>query len=355
MEKADLDLKDLGSRFDEEIRGVASEEDLLHLKSAYLGKKGHLSLFLRGLGDLPAEARPLYGSQANELKKRIEEECRDLLTKFSEKKREKKLQEESLDISLPGRMTGRGHLHPLTQVLEEVEDIFREIGFSVFEGPEVETDYYNFEALNIPPEHPARDMQDTFYVTPAASPQKKNSYTGPFLLRTHTSPVQIHVMKKTKPPIRMIAPGAVYRRDSDISHTPMFHQVEGLVVDEGVTFPDLKGVVSYFFQRLFGPSLKLRFRPSYFPFTEPSAEVDIQCVICRGEKEVCRLCKSTGWLEVMGCGMVHPAVFESVGYDSTKYRGFAFGMGIERLTMLKLGVPDIRLFFENDLRFLRQF
>ncbi len=370
MEKAELDLKGLGAKFEEEAKGVHSEEDLLRLKSAYLGKKGHLSLFLRSLGDLPVESRPLYGAQANELKQRIEEECHQLLDSFSLQKRERKLQEEAVDITLPGRSVASGRLHPLTQILEEVEDIFRDIGFSVFEGPEIETDYYNFEALNIHRDHPARDMQDTFYVgrDTALSPHPSSDSRGftahshsAYLLRTHTSPVQIHVMEKTKPPIRMIAPGVVYRRDSDISHTPMFHQVEGLVVDEGVKFSDLKGVVSYFFHRLFGASLKLRFRPSYFPFTEPSAEVDIQCVICgamhrtvHGKKN-CRLCKSTGWLEVMGCGMVNPAVFRSVRYDTKKYSGFAFGMGIERLTMLKYGIPDIRLFFENDLRFLKQF
>lgn len=355
-------LQELGKQFEEEIKRVRTEEDLVRLKAAYLGKKGHISLFLRGLGDLPVESRPLYGAQANELKERIEKECRALLQQLAREKKERRLQEEGVDITLPGRFVEPGGLHPITQMLEEVENIFREIGFSVFEGPEIETDYYNFEALNIPKDHPARDMQDTFYVNvgaPLGAPRDRAQQAAP-LLRTHTSPVQIHVMKKRKPPIRMIAPGVVYRRDSDISHTPMFHQVEGLQVGEGIRFSDLKGVVTHLIHRLFGESLPLRFRPSYFPFTEPSAEVDMGCVICRGGKktaggETCRLCKGSGWLEVIGCGMVHPAVFENVGYDSKKWTGYAFGMGIERLTMLKHGIPDIRLFFENDLRFLRQF
>jgi phenylalanyl-tRNA synthetase alpha chain len=382
METGGLHLQDLQSQFEEEIKKIRTEEDLLRLKAAYLGKKGHISLFLKGLGDLPVESRPIYGAQANELKERIEEECRAALEKILLAKKERRLREETIDITLPGRAVEKGGLHPLTQLLEEAEAIFREIGFSVFEGPEIETDYYNFEALNIPKDHPARDMQDTFYlgdpcgpeggyprlsdsgrasdVPQAPAPRTGKARSSALLLRTHTSPVQIHVMKKMKPPIRMIAPGVVYRRDSDISHTPMFHQVEGLVVGEGIRFSDLKGVVSYFLHRLFDASIPLRFRPSYFPFTEPSAEVDIGCVICRGKKklengEACRLCKASGWLEVIGCGMVHPAVFENVGYDTRKVTGFAFGMGIERLTMLKHGIPDIRLFFENDLRFLRQF
>ncbi len=345
------ELTHLATQFGEEIQKISSEEELHRLKSAYLGKKGYVSQLLRNLGQLSPEERPVYGSRTNELKNQIEEECRLLLEKISEQKKEKKIREECVDVTLPGRQFSEGSHHPLTLVMEEVKDLFRDIGFSIYEGPEIETDFYNFEALNIPIHHPARDMQDTFYVN------------SQFLLRTHTSPVQIHVMKKTKPPIRMIAPGAVYRRDSDISHTPMFHQVEGLVVDSDIRFSDLKGVLAYFLNRFFGQSLKLRFRPSYFPFTEPSAEVDIGCVICGathggGKKEKitsCRLCKGTGWLEVMGCGMVHPAVFEKVGYGKYKIKGFAFGMGIERLTMLKFAIPDIRLFYENDLRFLRQF
>lgn len=351
------DLTELSRQFEEEIRGIRSEGDLLRLKAAYLGKAGHLSLFLKGLRGLPLEARPLYGARANELKERIERECREFLARLARLKREREIQEGSVDVTLPGRLGGEGRLHPVTQVLYEVEEIFREIGFSVFEGPEIETDYYNFEALNIPKDHPARDMQDTFYLGGPASPRGQ-----PLLLRTHTSPVQIHVMEKMRPPIRMIAPGVVYRRDSDISHTPMFHQVEGLVVGEGIRFSDLKGVVSWFLHRLFGEGLGLRFRPSYFPFTEPSAEIDIECVLCHGKGRIrgrsekgCRLCQGGGWLEVIGCGLVHPAVFEKVGYERERYSGFAFGMGIERLALLKFGIPDIRLFFENDLRFLRQF
>jgi len=366
---ASLSLPDIEAQFDRDIHVIRTEDDLARLKAAYLGKGGRVTECMRGLGQLPPDQRPAFGSQVNQLKQKIEASFRDVQEKIARDKREEKLRAESVDVTLPGRAVEAGGLHPITLVMEEVENIFREIGFSIHEGPEIETDFFNFEALNIPKNHPARDMQDTFYLEGAAAPlqttRRDASRTGragssPLLLRTHTSPVQIHVMKKMKPPIRMIAPGAVYRRDSDISHTPMFHQVEGLVVAEGVQFAHLKGVVSYVLQRLFGDELHVRFRPSYFPFTEPSAEVDIQCVICRGKKTLadgnpCRLCKSSGWLEVMGCGMVHPAVFEKVGYDAKKYSGFAFGMGIERLSMLKFGIPDIRLFFENDLRFLRQF
>ena len=246
-----------------------------------------------------------------------------------------------IDVTLPGRRLPQGRLHPLTRINREVCDIFLHLGFETVEGPEVELDYYNFEALNIPADHPARDMQDTFY------------FNDKVLLRTHTSPMQIRVMEKRQPPVRVIAPGRVYRRDSDLTHTPMFHQVEGLLVDKGVTFADLKGVLTAFVHQMFGEEVGVRFRPSYFPFTEPSAEVDIECVICRGAG--CRVCQTTGWLEVLGSGMVHPAVFEAVGYDPEVYTGFAFGLGVERIAMLKYGVDDIRLFFENDLRFLRQF
>ncbi len=342
-----ISITDLGQQFDSEMSGVSSEEDVRRLKAAYLGKQGHISGFLRKLGELPPDERPRAGSLANELKKKIEEECRNTLEKLLGEKQARKVAEESLDVTLPGRspcIRPGGGLHPVSRMLEDVEGIFRDIGFAVFEGPEVETDFYNFEALNIPADHPARDMQDTFYLAASA------------LLRTHTSPVQIHVMQSMKPPIRMIAPGAVYRRDSDISHTPMFHQVEGLLVDRHVGFTHLKGVVTHFLNRLFGPRLQVRFRPSYFPFTEPSAEVDIACVVCEGKENTpCRLCKTTGWLEVMGCGMVHPNVLKNVRIDPEEFSGFAFGMGIERLAMLKYRIPDIRLFFENDLRFLRQF
>jgi phenylalanyl-tRNA synthetase alpha chain len=246
-----------------------------------------------------------------------------------------------VDVTLPGRRQPRGRIHPLNRVMAEVCDIFLYLGFEAVTGPEVELDWYNFEALNLPPDHPARDMQDTFY------------FNDQVLLRTHTSPMQIRTMEKRQPPVRIIAPGKVYRRDSDITHSPMFHQVEGLLVDKHVTFADLKGVLTAFVHQMFGPEVGVRFRPSYFPFTEPSAEVDIQCVMCGGDG--CRVCQATGWLEVLGSGMVHPAVFEAVGYDPEIYTGFAFGLGVERIAMLKYGIDDIRLFFENDLRFLRQF
>lgn len=341
-------MENLARQFEEEAGRVRSDDELVRLKAAYLGKSGRVTELFKTLSSLPPAERPAFGAGINQLKQRIESTCGELHERIVREKVQAKLSAEAVDVTLPGRVVARGTLHPVTSVLREVETIFREIGFSVHEGPEIETDFFNFEALNIPKNHPARDMQDTFYVS-------GRTQGSPLLLRTHTSPVQIHVMKKKKPPIRMIAPGAVYRRDSDISHTPMFHQVEGLVVDENVTFADLKGAVSYFLQKLFGENLNVRFRPSYFPFTEPSAEVDIQCVICGGKGKACRLCKESGWLEVMGCGMVHPAVFEKVGYDAKRYSGFAFGMGIERLAMLKFGIPDIRLFFENDIRFLRQF
>lgn len=343
-------MQDLARKFEEEVGGVASEDDLVRLKAAYLGKQGHLTAVLKTLGSLSPDQRPVVGAQVNELKERIERTVRDLTVSLSERRKSEKLRAESVDVTLPGRSAEKGGAHPLTRLLDEVEDIFRNIGFSVHEGPEVETEFFNFEALNIPQNHPARDMQDTFYL-------EGRTQGSPLLLRTHTSPVQIHVMKGHKPPIRMIAPGVVYRRDSDVTHSPMFHQVEGLVVDEKVTMADLKGTVAYFLRRLFGEDLKVRFRPSYFPFTEPSAEVDLECFACQGKKtgEVCRICKGTGWIEMGGSGMVHPAVFEHVGYDPKKVKGFAFGMGIERLAMLKYGITDIRLFFENDLRFLRQF
>lgn len=360
MEPGGLSVQDLAQKFENEIGNVRSEDELVRLKAAYLGKSGCVTERFKNLSSLPPAERPVFGAQINQLKTRIETALRERQEALAREKLERKLKVESVDVTLPGRAVPKGGLHPVLRVMDEVEDIFREIGFSVHEGPEVETDFFNFEALNIPAEHPARDMQDTFYLENPPSPPFVKGGLGGFLLRTHTSPVQIHVMKKTKPPIRMIAPGAVYRRDSDISHTPMFHQVEGLVVGEGICFADLKGAVLYFLHRLFDEALRVRFRPSYFPFTEPSAEVDIQCVICKGTKkadsgESCKLCKGSGWLEVMGCGMVHPAVFEKVGYDAKKVSGFAFGVGIERLTMLKFGIPDIRLFFENDLRFLRQF
>jgi phenylalanyl-tRNA synthetase alpha chain len=332
-------VKSLESAALQSIRHARTPEELELLRVKYLGRKGDLTQILRGLKDQDPELRRLLGQEANRVKmaleKDLEEKERDL------KEAARRVASTTVDVTLPGRRLPRGRLHPLNQIMAEVCDIFLHLGFEAVEGPEVELDWYNFEALNLPPDHPARDMQDTFY------------FSDKVLLRTHTSPMQIRTMEARQPPVRIIAPGKVYRRDSDITHSPMFHQVEGLLVDKGVTFADLKGVLTAFVHQMFGPEVGVRFRPSYFPFTEPSAEVDIECVMCGGHG--CRVCQATGWLEVLGSGMVHPAVFEAVGYDPETYTGFAFGLGIERIAMLKYGVDDIRLFFDNDLRFLRQF
>ena len=322
------------------LSSVKDEKELNDLRVKYLGKKGVITLSLKKVGSLSSEERPEFGRQVNEVKNILEE---GIKAKKDELKKKASLDEKNdfFDPTLPGKRPARGTLHPITQVMDEVISIFTFMGFEVAEGPEIESDYYNFEALNIPKDHPARDMQDTFYIT------------DDIVLRTHTSPVQIRTMEKESPPVRVIAPGKVYRCDSDISHTPMFHQVEGLFVDEGVSFTHLKGILNIFAHEVFGRDTALRFRPSFFPFTEPSAEVDVQCVICKGKG--CRLCSNTGWLEILGAGMVDPEVFKSVNYDSEKWTGFAFGMGIERIAMLKYGIDDIRLFFENDLRFLKQF
>ena len=322
------------------LSSVTDEKELNDLRVKYLGKKGVITLSLKKVGSLSSEERPEFGRQVNEVKKFLEE---GIKAKKDELKKKASLDEKKdfFDPTLPGERPARGTLHPITQVMDEVISIFTFMGFEVAEGPEIESDYYNFEALNIPKDHPARDMQDTFYIT------------DDIVLRTHTSPVQIRTMEKESPPIRIIAPGKVYRCDSDISHTPMFHQVEGLFVDEGISFAHLKGILKIFVHEVFGRDTALRFRPSFFPFTEPSAEVDVQCVICKGKG--CRLCSNSGWLEILGAGMVDPEVFKSVNYDSEKWTGFAFGMGIERIAMLKYGIDDIRLFFENDLRFLKQF
>ena len=322
-----------------EIRGAGSPEDLARLRVHYLGRKGAVTGILRSLGGLPPEVRRNVGQEANRVKTALETALDEALRALKAAARLGATP--AADVTLPGRRLPRGRLHPLNRIMAEVCDIFLHLGFEAVEGPEVELDWYNFEALNLPPDHPARDMQDTFY------------FNDQVLLRTHTSPMQIRTMEVRQPPVRIIAPGKVYRRDSDITHSPMFHQVEGLLVDKGVTFADLKGVLTAFVHQMFGPEVGVRFRPSYFPFTEPSAEVDIECVMCGGHG--CRVCKATGWLEVLGSGMVHPAVFEAVGYDSETYTGFAFGLGIERIAMLKYGIDDIRLFFDNDLRFLRQF
>lgn len=318
---------------------IADEKELNEVRIKYLGKNGAITLLLKKLGGLLPEERPEFGRQVNEVKKIVEEAISTQKNKL--KKKASAGGGNHFDPTLPGKRPSLGTLHPITQVMDEMVDIFTFMGFEVVEGPEIESDYYNFEALNIPKDHPARDMQDTFYIT------------GDVVLRTHTSPVQIRTMEKESPPIRIIAPGKVYRCDSDVSHTPMFHQIEGLLVDEGVSFSHLKAILEIFVHEIFGKNTSLRFRPSFFPFTEPSAEVDIQCVLCKGQG--CRLCSNTGWLEILGAGMVDPEVFKSVKYDSEKWTGFAFGIGVERIAMLKYGIDDIRLFFENDLRFLKQF
>ncbi|PAU79146.1 phenylalanine--tRNA ligase subunit alpha [Halomonas salipaludis] len=308
----------------------------------YLGKKGEITALLKGLGKLPAEQRPAAGERINEAKQLLGGELEARRQALQQAALNARLAAERLDVTLPGRGQESGGLHPVTRTLERIEGLFTRIGFDVAVGPEIEDDYHNFEALNIPAEHPARGMADTFY------------FDATRLLRTHTSPVQVRTMQAEQPPIRIVCPGRVYRSDSDLTHTPMFHQVEGLLVDEGISFADFKGTIEDFLHAFFErDDLSVRFRPSYFPFTEPSAEVDIQCVMCSGAG--CRVCSHSGWIEILGCGMVHPAVFQHSGIDSERYTGFAFGMGAERLAMLRYGVNDLRLFFDNDLRFLRQF
>lgn len=323
------------------ISKASDEQEIISVKVRFLGKKGEVTAVLKEMASLPPSERPAFGQLVNEVKDSLENAVAERLILIKKKATEESLKSEKIDVTLPGRTVPVGKRHPLTQVMDEAVGIFTRMGFSVADGPEIETDFYNFEALNIPKDHPARDMQDTFYVS------------NDRLLRTHTSPVQIRTMERQAPPVRIIAPGAVYRCDSDVTHSPMFHQVEGLMVDKGISFGDLKGILRTFVREMFGEDVSLRFRPSFFPFTEPSAEVDIQCVICRGNG--CRVCSGTGWLEVMGCGMVDPAVFGFVNYDPEVYTGFAFGMGIERMAMLKYKINDIRLFFENDVRFLSQF
>jgi len=307
----------------------------------YLGKKGLITDQLKHLGGLPPEQRPAVGKLVNDAKETLGAALAARRAAFEREAYARRLAAERLDVTLPGRGLHTGGLHPITRTLERLEALLTRMGFDVADGPEIEDDYHNFEALNIPPNHPSRAMHDTFY------------FDAHRLLRTHTSPVQIRYMEHNAPPLRVIAAGRVYRCDSDVTHTPMFHQIEGLMVDEGVSFADLKGVLGDFLEQFFEQKLKLRFRPSYFPFTEPSAEVDISCVICAAKG--CRVCKHTGWLEVLGCGMVHPEVFRHVGIDSERWTGFAFGLGVERLAMLRYGVNDLRLFYENDLRFLQQF
>jgi phenylalanyl-tRNA synthetase alpha chain len=322
----------------QELESVAESSGIEALRQVYLGRRGHLTLLLKRIAELPKEQRPAIGRLANQVKEDVTKGFQSI----SDSLTAKEVEEESfLDVTLPGRRNPRGRLHPITQITEEICSIFLKLGYRVVEGPEVELDYYNFEALNMPKDHPARDMQDTFYIS------------GNVVLRTHTSPMEIRVMEVQRPPISIISPGKVYRRDSDVSHTPMFHQVEGLMVDKGVSFADLKGTLTAFVHQMFGRDTKLRFRPGFFPFTEPSAEVDIQCVICKGNG--CRTCSHTGWLEILGSGMNDPEMYRFVDYDPEVYSGFAFGMGVERIAMLRSGLDDIRLFFENDIRFLRQF
>ncbi len=325
----------------EQLKKAASQEEILKIKTQFLGRKGKITGLLKQISGLSPEERPVIGQLINKVKFFLEDNIDKFLKELEKRRAEEQIFQESLDMTLPGRRVKMGAKHPVIEVLEEITAIFSSLGFQVVEGPEAESDYYNFEALNLPKEHPARDMHDTFYIS-------EN-----ILLRTHTSPVQIRVMETCSPPLRIIAPGKVYRCDSDISHTPMFHQVEGLMVDKNITFADLKGVLTLFTHQVFGKDTQLRFRASFFPFTEPSAEIDIQCQICQGKG--CRICSGSGWLEILGAGMVHPEVFKKVNYDPEEVSGFAFGIGIERIAMLKFGIDDIRLFFENDLRFLQQF
>lgn len=321
------------------LASVVDIEGLEVFRVRYLGRKGQFSTLMRKLGQVSQEDRPRLGKLANDIKVNLEKDFKARKDDMSAQGAADDLGAE--DLTLPGRFRSFGKLHPVTQIMDEICGIFAGLGFGVAEGPDVETDFYNFEALNIPPHHPARDMHDTFYVDDKV------------LLRTHTSPMQARIMEKNSPPLRFIAPGKVYRCDSDITHTPMFHQVEGFLVDRNVSFADLKGVLSVFIARMFDPATPIRFRPSFFPFTEPSAEVDIGCVMC-GAKG-CRVCKQTGWLEILGAGLIDPEVFKMVGYDPDEYSGFAFGLGVERIAMLKYGIDDIRLYYENDLRFLGQF
>jgi phenylalanyl-tRNA synthetase alpha chain len=323
------------------LSDAKAENEVSEIRVRVLGKKGRLTQVLKRLGTLPEPDRKGTGKRANQIKEDLEKRIEDTLLKIQERERREGLEKERIDVTLPGRQIPLGKKHPLTQTLEEIVDIFSHLGFEVVEGPEVELDYYNFEALNIPKGHPAREMQATFFISEEV------------VLRTHTSPMQVRTMEKKRPPVRMICPGAAYRVDSDPTHSPMFHQVEGLLVDRGITFADLKGVLTVFVHQMFGKETRLRFRPSFFPFTEPSAEVDIECFICGGKG--CGVCSNTGWLEILGSGMVDPAVYKFVNYDPEEVTGFAFGMGIERIAMLKFGINDIRLFFTNDLRFLKQF
>ena len=336
-------LQKIRQQADELIPVVTDRQMLNEIRVRFLGKKGEVTRVLRSMGQLSPEERPRLGKKANEIRDYIENLLEQKLALILAREKEEHLQQETLDVTLPGRNIILGHRHPLTQIMNEIKEIFLGMGFEIVEGPEVELDYYNFEALNIPKDHPARDMQDSFYITPE------------ILLRTHTSPVQARVYEARVPeiPVRIIAPGKVYRRDDDATHSPMFQQVEGFLIDRQVSLADLKGTLLAFVRQMFGPDREIRLRPSFFPFTEPSAEVDVSCIMCNGVG--CRTCSHTGWLEILGSGMVHPRVLEIAGYDPEQVSGFAFGMGVERIAMLKYGIDDLRLFFENDLRFLKQF
>ena len=330
------------------IQQSNSEKELEQIRIEALGRSGRVTLLLRGLKDRPAEERPQAGERLNQLRRLLEERLEERLSVVKLESKAQALSGERIDVTLPGTRWARGSTHPITLVIDEIIDIFSAMGFEIARGPDIEDDYHNFEALNIPKDHPARDMQDTFFVSDDR------------MLRTHTSPVQIRTMESRKPPLQVIVPGAVYRHDDDATHSPMFHQVEGFMVDKNIAFSDLKGVLTHFLRQIFQRDTGVRFRPSFFPFTEPSAEIDIQCVICGGNGthksgQTCRVCKATGWLEILGAGMIDPAVFKFVGYNPEKVSGFAFGMGVERIAMLKYGIDDLRLFFQNDLRFLRQF
>jgi phenylalanyl-tRNA synthetase alpha chain len=350
MSDASSQIDTLRTQFETDVAQAAGAEALRTVRDRYLARKGGLvSALLKALGSAPPDARPVLGKLANDLKQQIEATLDERIAAAEQSRPPAG----AVDVTLPGRVPSLGHRHPLTLLRERIEAIFSRMGFLIIEGPELEDDYHNFEALNMPAEHPARDMQDTLYLS---APMRSSAGSPATLLRTHTSGMQIRHMEKHTPPVRLIAPGRVYRRDNlDLTHTPMFTQVEGLVVGEDISLADLKGILFAFLRELFGDERKLRFRPSFFPYTEPSAEVDISCGVCGGTGSDCAMCKRTGWLEILGSGMVHPAVFEAVGYDPERYTGFAFGMGIERVALLKWGVEDIRLFYENDLRFLEQF
>ena len=336
-------IEELEKSAREAIKNASQLKVLEELKIRYLGKKGEITTILRGMGQQPADIRPLIGKNANILRDNLERLIKEKINELEELQMESRWKEEAVDVTLPGRPFAIGKRHPITVIMKEIESVFMGMGYQIAEGPEVEHDYYNFEALNFLDDHPARDMQDSFFINPE------------LLLRTHTSPVQVRVMEKKAPelPVRIIAPGKVFRRDDDATHSPMFHQVEGLAVDKNISFANLKGTLLLFAREMFGEERKIRLRPSFFPFTEPSAEVDISCIMCEGEG--CRVCSNTGWLEILGAGMVHPNVLKVSGYNPAEVTGFAFGMGVERIAMLKYGIDDIRLFYANDLRMLKQF